>query len=410
MLIAANMTTQRSFAYVIGTIVLLALAGFVISHVRKGKAELGSEIELAPNRKRYLSDEELETTKLNWALWASAGLLAIVALSLPLYWLAEPGRQVGAVEDYQHIFTVRGEELYVTGAQCAKCHGADTGGGSTQFVITDQDGNYLDTVNWTAPPLNTVLLRFSEPEVREILTYGRPGTPMPAWGVKGGGPFTDQQMDNIIDFLWEKQLSPEEVTANIDKAVEKWDPGIAERMKAVRAENAGVADATKGKRLAKEDELRLGEFLFFMNDSTTGNSVACARCHVAGASFGKPWGTIEEIGKGRIAPNLVGIEQTYTEVQHFNLVYTGSDYGKQFGSVAKGSGNMPGFGVNANNDTTYDLRKFGKAGMLSPEQIWSIVTFERNLSQQPAVVAAVTKEAAASTTTTTVAGEQGAQS
>lgn len=53
-----------------------------------------------------------------------------------------------------------------------------------------------------------------------------------------------------------------------------------------------------------------------------------------------------------------------------------------------GSGRMPGFGVNANNGLTGDIRKFGTSGMLSPEQVWSIVTYERNLSKERAIVAA----------------------
>jgi hypothetical protein len=47
----ALMTTQRSFAYVILAIVLIGGAFVVLAQMRKGKAELGSEIELAPNRK-----------------------------------------------------------------------------------------------------------------------------------------------------------------------------------------------------------------------------------------------------------------------------------------------------------------------------------------------------------------------
>ena len=119
----ALMTTQRSFAYVILAIILIGGAFVVLAQMRKGKAELGSEIELAPNRKDYLPDEELEGPKLNKALWTAFGLLVIVALALPMYWLAEPGRQDGAVETYDEIFTERGEVMYTTGAQCVNCHG-----------------------------------------------------------------------------------------------------------------------------------------------------------------------------------------------------------------------------------------------------------------------------------------------
>jgi hypothetical protein len=36
--------------------------------------------------------------------------------------------------------------------------------------------------------------------------------------------------------------------------------------------------------------------------------------------------------------------------------------------------------VNANNGAADDVRQFGAEGMLSPEQVWAIVTYERNLS------------------------------
>src|SRR3954469_18781355 len=103
----ALMTVQRSLAYAIAFVILAGGVLVVLTQMRKGKEELGSEIELAPNRKEYLPDEELEGPKLNKALWVSFGLLVVIALTLPLYWLAEPGREAGAVESYNEIFVER---------------------------------------------------------------------------------------------------------------------------------------------------------------------------------------------------------------------------------------------------------------------------------------------------------------
>ena len=58
-----------------------------------------------------------------------------------------------------------------------------------------------------------MLYRYSEEGVRYILNYGRPGSPMAAWGGPGGGPLTDQQIDNLIDYLWSIQLTPDEMTS-----------------------------------------------------------------------------------------------------------------------------------------------------------------------------------------------------
>ncbi|HBX77577.1 MAG TPA: hypothetical protein DEG43_08020 [Acidimicrobiaceae bacterium] len=382
----ALMTTQRSVAYVIGAVIFIGAAFFIVSQMVKGRAELGSEIELAPNRKQYLPDEELEGPKLNAALWSAFGLLIIVALSLPLVWLGEPGREEGARKDFLHTFEHRGELLYSEGAQCVKCHGPEGSGGAASFVITDENGKYVDTVNWTAPALDTLMYRFSKAEVMDILNYGRPGTPMPAWGVVGGGPNTVQQLNNVIEYLWTVQLSPEEVRKRVDEAVAGIDADLAERMIATREANAANANVIDGnseefERLSIADELQLGEILFSLKgDSVGGNAFNCSRCHVAGDSYGKPWESIDTIARGRFGPDLVGIEQNLTEKQHYALVFTGSEAGKQYGASNIGSGRMPGFGVNANNGATDDRRKFGPAGIYSPEQIWAIVTYERNLS------------------------------
>ena len=54
-----------------GIVVAILVIGFVIavvSNMRRGRAEVGSELELAANRKPYLSDEELEGQKLDRTL------------------------------------------------------------------------------------------------------------------------------------------------------------------------------------------------------------------------------------------------------------------------------------------------------------------------------------------------------
>ena len=95
-MILAN--TPQSFGFALLAIVLIGTVSYIVAKIRAGRPEVGSEIELAPNRKEYLDDEELEGRKLNAALFSAAGLLAIIAVALPVYWLAEPGRQEGAVE------------------------------------------------------------------------------------------------------------------------------------------------------------------------------------------------------------------------------------------------------------------------------------------------------------------------
>ena len=76
--------------------IAIGFVTYAIINVRAGRAEVSSEIELAPNRKPYYDDEALEGPRLTRALGTGFVLMAITAIGLPLYWLNEPGRQSGA--------------------------------------------------------------------------------------------------------------------------------------------------------------------------------------------------------------------------------------------------------------------------------------------------------------------------
>ena len=68
-------------------------------------SELGSEIELAPNRRPYYNDEELEGARLELVQFVGVLLLIVIVIGLPLYWVFEPSRQAGAREqaaDFPH--------------------------------------------------------------------------------------------------------------------------------------------------------------------------------------------------------------------------------------------------------------------------------------------------------------------
>lgn len=396
-------TPQRPLGFLILAMVALGAIGFVLANLRAGRAEIGSEVELAPNRKPYFDDENLESKRLNAALWVAAGMLAVIALTLPFYWMGEPARHLGAEEYLEgEIFVERGLGIYETGAQCVNCHGSAGSGGSATYVINNEAGEFLQQVTWSAPALDTVLWRFSEKEVFEILDYGRPGTPMPAWGVNGGGPLTTQQLQNAINYLWTVQLSMDEMREQVNGFVEEADPELAERMMAVQEKNAEVTDE-KWERLDLADELRLGEILFYLNKS--GGSYSCARCHVPGASFGQAWKSLDELGVGRIGPNLIGIEASLTPTQHFDLVMKGSEFGRQFGTVSKGSGGMPSFGLNPNFGNEDAPNGEVAQGMFSPEQVWAIVTYERSLSTERPDLRAGAAAAATPTASGDGAGE-----
>ncbi|MFZ2550234.1 MAG: cytochrome c [Candidatus Microthrix subdominans] len=420
-MLLAQQTTQRSIGLLVLVIVALGGVAYLVIQARKGRQEIGSEIELAANRKPYLDDDELETTKLDRSLMAAVGLLLLIAVALPLYWLAEPGRQAGAVKSFDEKFVEAGLEIYEQGAQCVNCHAAEGVGGVATFVITDEQGEFVDQVQWNAPALNTVLWRFSVDEVRYILNYGRPGTPMAAWGLPGGGPLTEQQIDQVIDYLWSVQLKPEEMTKEIDDAVSQIDKGLAQRMMDVRqvnedkaaaysefsgtqktvadlplpvdpvqAKEAGAEAEDQGlapderkfamSRLDEADELQLGEILF--NLDVASGAYSCARCHVPGAAYGQGGETFDDLQYGAMGPRLQGIETRSTPNEHFEFIMSGSEDGVKYFSRSVGSGKMPGFGLNPNADAE-GVPQLGTLGMYDPSQVWSVVTYERNLDRIP---------------------------
>jgi mono/diheme cytochrome c family protein len=381
MLAASTQTTIG--AVVLFIAIVLALA-YLFINLRSSRPEVGSEIELAPNRKPYLTDEELEGKKLDRALtWGLLGLF-VCAVGLPLYWLAEPGRQEDAIGTFRNQFESRGEALFATteegGFNCAFCHGGmEAEGGEVDYTITDANGQFVKQVKWKAPALNTVLLRYSREEVRYILDYGRPFSPMAAWGIKGGGPMNDQQIQNLIDYLASIQITPEES-----------QKAVTEKLAEMR--NERNADGT----LKYPSSMSDGELLFNLgyDDGFAGGAYSCGRCHTTGWSYHDK--TVD--GNGAMGPSLRG-GATLARFpgailgpeQHADFVCFGSEDGQLYGRNGQGSGRMPGFcsvpaavndplvtgEVGVEDREATDPVKVG--GMLTKEQVEAIVAYERSL-------------------------------
>ena len=53
--------------------------------------------------------------------------------------------------------------------------------------------------------------------VTNIITYGRPGTPMQAWGVAGGGPKNVQSIQDLVAYIRSIQLTPDQAKAQAAK-------------------------------------------------------------------------------------------------------------------------------------------------------------------------------------------------
>src|SRR5262249_7056828 len=258
----------------------------------------------------------------------------VVALALPVYFLFEPGREDRMLANFDEQAVARGATLFANNQSdaydptksllCANCHGVDGSGGTAPYVlqpeldICDKEENKSNAsvpeclpvqAPWVAPPLDTVLQRFDEEQVFNIITYGRPGTPMPAWGVASGkGVLNTQSINDLIAYLKTIQLTPDKAKERSTKALDDYKDVWAKNAKDQQTQLASLQDQlakakASGKSAADiaslqaqvDDQVKVvasatawsaqvnrmsdGEILFRLN---------CARCHTRGASYQDP--------------------------------------------------------------------------------------------------------------------------
>ena len=358
-------SAQKAIGYIVAIVLLLGFVLAIFFNMRKARPEIGAEIELAPNRRPGTPDDELETKKLDRTLGLGLVALAVIAIALPLYWLGEPSRQTNQIEGYKETFIARGENLYVNGAQCANCHGPNGVGGVASYTITDPaTGDFVAQVQWKAPALNTVMYRYTPEQVRYILNYGRGYSPMPAWGAPGGGPLTEQQIDDIIYYLTSIQVPAEQTRIDVQ----------AELDKTCKADAAGNCTVANG--LYKT----LGEAIFNLgySDGFAGGAFSCGRCHTKGWSYG----AAQIAGGGAMGPNLTGgseIRQFPLASQQESFVSAYPKQGTAYGVSGWSSGRMGSFGTNPNAVDPATAIMSPDQVMLTPEQIAAVVAYERSL-------------------------------
>ncbi len=203
----------------LNVVVLLSIVG-VLAYSALARRR-PTEERPAANEVAFLDDDELEGPRLERVLGWALFFFAVFAITMPLYWLRETAREKASVKYFDQNAIERGEVLFsnsdtmpktfdpATSLRCADCHGAAGSGGSgAAYTYTDPVSGTSHNVLWRAPALNTVLYRFSPQEVHDIITYGRPGTPMQPWGVAGGGPKNDQSVNDLVAYIQSIQLPP----------------------------------------------------------------------------------------------------------------------------------------------------------------------------------------------------------
>ena len=401
-------STQTAVGRVIAVLVGLGFIAYVIANLRAAKPEVGSEVELAANRKPYFADDVLETSRLDRSLLFALAMLGIIAVALPVYWLAEPARLTNAEEGFTIRSEKRGAKLYT--ADCAKCHGPGAVGGVNPTSITDDAGKFVANVSWKAPALTAVLTRYSEDEVTDVLNYGRNGV-MPAWGAPGGGPLTTNNLRDIIIYLRTVQLPEAAMRASVDGGIRDGAkvyvladrPALQASLDAANriSEPKAKAEAVKLATTALETALDAyvkeisdpaspyfgsvyGKLVF--NNTASQGAYSCARCHTKGWSYsaaqvtntaGVPLEAAYSDGNGWFGPSLQGGATTRkfnTAATHEAFITGGSEKGKKYGNAGVGDGQMPGFGARID-----DTAKVTYPAILSQAEIKAVVAYERGL-------------------------------
>lgn len=183
------------------TLLSLAIVGALAYFAAVGFRGSGKNEEVPPNLTKYKSDDELETKHLDKSLSWAVLVASLLTIMIPLYYLGEDSRQESFVEEFEDVSVERGHHLYEEFG-CGNCHGVDGGGGAASYVEKRSGVK----VTWAAPAINNVFYRYDDSEVKYWLIYGRANSPMPAWGLEGGGPMNDGQLEDLIDYLHSFQV------------------------------------------------------------------------------------------------------------------------------------------------------------------------------------------------------------
>ena len=421
MTLALTLRTILISLNVLAVAVIVGIVGYKVLSTRRTPEERDAQ-----NVTPFYGDDVLEGRHLERVLRWALIMSTIIALVLPLYWLLEPSRQSAEAKGFEDRAVERGEVLYsnaqmprfdnTKSLQCATCHGTDAGGGSAPFVITPEArGNTKArpiSVTWRAPALNTLFSRFGEcsldevqthrngcskvqEQVTQIIVYGRPGTPMPAWGLAGGGPKNAQAISDLVAYLKSIQLTPAKAKAQVTNQVAELK---AQAKGAVKSAQDNLAKAQSDLAKAKTAKQKIvartqiaaaqqaveasrafaaetasaseGQLLF---------ETQCARCHTKGWSYNDPTNGLvpppSPQGSGAFGPSLRGgtvVEQFPGEPiddpntpgfeKQYEWVAVGVDANKGYGVRGISSGRMPHFGL-----------------ILSKDQIDAIIRYERNL-------------------------------
>ena len=131
---------------------VIAWLVYLVTQARVARRREAPPQNLTP----YMTDDELESKRLNSTLVSALITTAVISVVMPIYFLNETDRQAAAEHHFEEIAVERGHEWWLE-YECWRCHGEDGNGGGAPFVETRSG---ISTV-WAAPSLNDILYRYT---------------------------------------------------------------------------------------------------------------------------------------------------------------------------------------------------------------------------------------------------------
>lgn len=201
-------------ATLVVTIVALGAIGWFAYLVGSGSRRERRD-PVPANLSAAATDDELETTRLDRTLMGAVVAAGFLTLAMPIYYLSEFDRQEGFVEEFAEASLERGHEVWDEFG-CGDCHGATGGGGVAAYL---EERSKVNVSGWAAPALDDIFFRYDRDEVRFWITYGRANSPMPAWGLEGGGALNSQQIDDLLNYIGSFQIPQQDALLRIEGTV-----------------------------------------------------------------------------------------------------------------------------------------------------------------------------------------------
>jgi mono/diheme cytochrome c family protein len=185
---------------VASAILLLTALIIAITAARQKAAQAGPGAP--PSRRPGPTDEALEGRLLESYQVAGVALTVFLAVLLPFLYLREPARMRSAAAKEQSESVRLGHATFEE--FCARCHGNEAQGGTVKRFVAPGAKN-PEPRDVQAPNLREIATRNPDGDVAKLawdtIQRGRPGTPMPTWGVRYGGPMNDQQITDLVNYL-----------------------------------------------------------------------------------------------------------------------------------------------------------------------------------------------------------------